>query len=119
MAVRPSERQLVAEIAAALAAVLEVRKGKVKVVRGGAPDADVLVQAAGHTFVVDVLRMASPGPVAAHAERVVAAAKKLRRKATPLLAVPYMTDAGRRAAQGARVSWFGALARELGAMGLL
>ncbi len=106
MRARPTEKLLVAQVPVVLAGLLDVPKGKVKVDRGGVPDADLLVQAAGHVFVVDVLGAVSPGPVAAHATRVIAAAKKLRRKATPLLAVPYMNEAGRRAAEGARVAWF-------------
>lgn len=106
MGVLPSESQLIAEVPAALAGLLAVPKGEVKIERGDAPDADLVVLAAGHTFVVNVLRAVSPGPVVAHAERVVTAVKKLRRKATPLLVVPFMTEAGRRAAEGARVPWF-------------
>jgi hypothetical protein len=106
MGTRPSEKQLLAEVPATLARLLDVSKDEVKVERGAAQDADLLVRAVGHAFVVEVLGAVSPGPVAAHAERVVAAAKKLRRKATPLLAVPYMTEAGRRAAERAQVPWF-------------
>lgn len=106
MAPRPSERQLAAEVPAALAGLFAIPRAEVKVERGGATGADLLVQAAGHAFVVEVLGAGSPGPVAAHAARVITAAKKLGRRATPLLAVPYMTDAGRRAAEGARIAWF-------------
>ncbi|MBN1609338.1 MAG: MarR family transcriptional regulator [Polyangiaceae bacterium] len=106
MPARPSEKQLVREAPAALAALLDVPKSEVKVERGGALDADLLVQAAGHPFVLDVLRTVSPGLVVAHAERVASAVKKVRRKVTPLLAAPFMTEAGRRAAESAQVSWF-------------
>jgi len=101
-----SEKRLVREVPGALAGLLDVPPREVKVEQGGAPDADLLVQAADHVFVVDVLGRVSPGPVVAHAERVTAAAKRLRRKATPLLAAPFMTEAGRRACEGARVPWF-------------
>jgi hypothetical protein len=106
MGVRPTEKRLVAEVPEALAGLLDVSRGEVKVDKAGAPGADLLVQAAGHAFVVDVLGAVSPGPLVAHAERVVTAARKLRRKATPLLAVPFMTEAGRRACEGAQVAWF-------------
>jgi hypothetical protein len=103
---RLSEKQLLAELPAALAALLDVPKREVKVERGGTRDAHLLVQAAGHALIVDAVRTASPGLVVAHAERLATAAKKVRRKTTPLLAVPFMTEAGGRAAEGAQVSWF-------------
>src|SRR5687768_455871 len=106
MVPRPTEKLLVADVPAVLAGLLDVPEGKVKVERRSALGGGLLVQAAGHVFVVEVLAAVSPGPVVAHAERVIAVARKLRRKATPLLAVPYMTEAGRRAAEGARVAWF-------------
>lgn len=106
MGARPLEKQLVREVPGALAGLLDVPPREVQVEQGGAPDADLVVQAAGHAFVIDVLGRVSPGPIVAHAERVTAAAKRLRRKATPLLAVPFMTEAGRRACEGARVPWF-------------
>lgn len=105
MSGRPHDKVLVARVPAALAELLDVPAREVEVDRRSAPDADLLVRAARHTFVVDVLAAVSPGPITAHAERVVAAAKRLRRKATPLLVVPYMTEAGRRAAAHAGVAW--------------
>lgn len=89
-----------------MAGILAVPAREIQVEQGGAPDADLLVRAADHAFVIDVLGSVAPGSVVAHAERVTAAAKRLRRKATPLLAVPFMTEAGRRACEGARVPWF-------------
>ncbi len=106
MVVRPSEKQLIREAPAVLAALLDVPQREVKVERGGARDAELLLHAAGHAFVLEVVRTTSPGLVIAHADRVVTAAKKLRRKVTPLLAAPFMTEAGRRASEGAQVSWF-------------
>lgn len=88
-----------------LAGLLDLPKLEVRVERGGAPESVLLVQAGGHAFVIDVLGPVSPGPVVSRAGRVVKEAKKLRRKATPLLAVPFMTEAGRRAAEGVRISW--------------
>jgi hypothetical protein len=105
MGVRPSQH-FVREVPTILAGLLDVPKAEIEVDKGGAPDADLLVRAGDHAFVIDVLAATSPGSVATHAERVVTAAKKLRRKATPLLAAPYMTEAGRRAAEGAKVLWF-------------
>lgn len=105
MGAKPQNR-LISEVPGALAGLLDVPRREVKIERGGAPDADLLVRAADREFVVDVLGAVSPGPVVSHAERVTAAARRLRRKATPLLAVPYMTTAGRRACESANVLWF-------------
>ncbi len=104
MAVRTTEKQLVAEVPAALAGLLDVPQADVKVQAGGA--ADLLVSAAGHSFVVELLGAASPGALAAHASQAAAAARRQRRKAVPLLVVPFMTDAGRRVCDAARISWF-------------
>ncbi len=106
MAVRPSEKQLVAEVPAVLASLLDVPERDVKVEARRAPNADLLVRAAGHSFVIDVLGAVSPGPIVAHAERLASAVRQLRRKTTPLLVVPFMTEAGRRASEGASIPWF-------------
>lgn len=106
MAARISEKGIVSEIPSVLAKLLDVPKGGVKVKRSGGPEADMLIQAAGHTFAVEVIGTGSSGPVAAHAEHIVSAAKKLRYGTIPLLVVPFMTETGRRAAEGAQVSWF-------------
>ena len=104
MAVRLSEKQLVAEIPAALASLLDVPQAEVEVQAGSEPD--LLVSAAGHAFAVEVLGAASPGALTAHAAQVVDAARRQRRKVVPLLAVPFMTEAGRRVCEDANIPWF-------------
>lgn len=104
MAVRTTEKQLVAEVPAALASLLDVPHEDVKVEAGS--EADLLVSAAGHSFVVEVLGAASPGALAAHASQVAAAARRQGRKAVPLLVVPFMSDAGRRVCEDASIPWF-------------
>ncbi len=104
MAARPTEKQLVAEVPAALASLLDVPQEDVKVEAGS--EADLLVSAAGHSFVVEVLGAASPGALAAHASQVTAAARRQGRKAVPLLVVPFMSDAGRRVCEDAGIPWF-------------
>jgi hypothetical protein len=64
------------------------------------------VSAAGHTFVVEVVSAASAGLVASHAEQVALFAKELRRRAIPVVAVPFMGDSGKQACERAGVSWF-------------
>ena len=104
MAVRPTEKQLVAEVPAALESLLDVPHEDVKVEAGS--EADLLVSAAGHSFVVEVLGAASPGALAAHASQVTAAARRQGRKAVPVLVVPFMGDAGRRVCEDAGIPWF-------------
>lgn len=98
------EKQLVAEVPAALASLLDVPQEEVKAEAGS--EADLLVSAAGRSFVVEVLGAASPGALAARASQVAAAARRQRRKAVPLLVVPFMSDAGRRVCEGASIPWF-------------
>ena len=100
------EEQLVARAPAALAALLDVPEEKVESRYDDASGGALVVSAAGQTFVVEVLGVATAGPVAAHAEHVAEAARKLRRRAIPLVAVPFMSEAGRRACEAARVHWF-------------
>ncbi len=104
MAVGPTEKQLVAEVPAALASLLDVPQGDVKVHAGNEPD--LLVSAAGHTFVIEVLGVASPGVLAARASHVAATARRQGRKVVPLLVVPFMGDAGRRVCATANLPWF-------------
>jgi hypothetical protein len=104
MAVRPKEKQLVTEVPAALASLLDVPQEDVKVEAGS--EVDLIVSAAGHSFVVEVLGAASPGALAAHASQLTAAARRQGRKAVPLLVMPFMSDAGRRVCEGKSIPWF-------------
>jgi hypothetical protein len=104
MAVRPTGKQLAAEVPAVLASLLAVSPEEVEVQSEAEPI--LLVSAAGQSFAVEVLAAASPGALAAHAPQVAAAARRLRRRAVPLLVVPFMGDAGRRVCDAARIPWF-------------
>lgn len=68
--------------------------------------ADLIVSAAGKTFAVEVTSATSAGQVAARAECVAAAVDRLRKRAIPLVAVPFMSNAGKQACERAGVSWF-------------
>jgi len=104
MAARPTEQQLRAQVPAALASILDVLHSDVEVHTGA--EHDLLVRAAGQRFVVDVLRGATPGALASHGQQVAAAARRARPKAVPLLAVPFMSDAGRRVCRDRDLPWF-------------
>ena len=49
---------------------------------------------------------ASAGPVTLHAKRAANAAKALRKRAIPVVAVPYMRPSGKHACEREGVSWF-------------
>ncbi|MCZ2135319.1 MAG: MarR family transcriptional regulator [Burkholderiales bacterium] len=104
MTVRTAEKQLVVEVPAVLASLLDVPHEDVKVEAGS--NTDLLLSAAGHAFVVEVLGAASPGALAARASQVAAAARRQGRKAVPLLVVPFMSNVGRRVCETVGISWF-------------
>jgi hypothetical protein len=106
MGARLTEAQLLAEVPAALASLLAVSDRGVKVRADAGPEFDLLVKAGGHSFAVEIKSSSSPGTLAASAAQITKAARNQRRKIIPLLAVPFMSEAGRRACERARVSWF-------------
>jgi hypothetical protein len=105
MSARSAEKQFLAKVPAALAALLDIPEGQVKAQRH-AENRGMVLSAAGQTFVVEALAAAPAGAVALHAERVAKATKALRKRAVPLMVVPFMTEAGRLACDAAEVSWF-------------
>jgi len=104
MGVPPSEEQLVARVPTTLASLLDIPEAKVKSRHAKGSNIDLLVSAVDRTFAVEVLSAGGAGPVAAHAQHVVEAAKGIRR-AIPLIVVPFMSEAGRQACEAARVPW--------------
>lgn len=99
-----SEKRLAARLREAMADVLAVPAEQIQVDRSGAIDA--VVKAADQVFAVELTQAASAGPVAVHAERARSAAKAIRRRAIPVVAVPYMGASGKEACERAGVSWF-------------
>ena len=57
---------------------------------------DLHLRAGGHDFLIELLAHASPGLLASHGAEATAAARMKGRKFVPLLAVPFMSEAGRR-----------------------
>lgn len=88
-----------------MAGLLAVPQDQVKLEMSSSGDVDVAVTAVGQTFVVELTEAASAGPVAIHAERAAGAAKALRKRAIPVVAVPYMGPSGKDASERAGVSW--------------
>ena len=112
MSAVPREVHLVQRVAATLSALLAIPEKDVRIERdvrthGLSPnDADLVVSASGHIFVVEVMRTGGAGLIAAHAERAAKAATAARGRATPVVAVPFMSTAGKLACERAGVSWF-------------
>lgn len=98
------------QISAILAELLALPKQNV-VVRPpsaiGADDGvDFAASAAGHTFLVQHVRSSSAGAIAHHGRDLLRAAQELRGQAIPLVAVSFMSEAGKKACEGVGVSWF-------------
>lgn len=100
-----TESSLISRLPEAMAGLLALAQDQIQVEMGAAGDVDAVVKAAGQTFAVELTEAASAGPVAAHAERAASAAKALRKRAIPVVAVPYMGPSGRDACERAGVSW--------------
>lgn len=88
-----------------MAGLLAVAPDQIQVEMSATGDVDAVVKAAGQTFAVELTEAASAGPVAVHAERAASAAKALRKRAIPVVAVPYMGPSGKDACERAGVSW--------------
>jgi hypothetical protein len=99
-----TEPDMMAAAPSALANLLGVRESEVKLQAGA--DVDLLVSAAGHSFVVELLGVASPGALAARASQGDVAARRPRRTTIPLVAVPFMGEVARRVCEAQRISWF-------------
>ncbi|MEO6599735.1 MAG: type IV toxin-antitoxin system AbiEi family antitoxin [Polyangiaceae bacterium] len=101
----PSERQMIARAPAALAEALGVPASEVTTLHRGKPsEPDIVVSVADQTFNIECKGVVAAGAVAAYASRIAETAKKIRR-AVPLLVVPFMGQAARRASEEAHVSW--------------
>lgn len=89
----------------AFAEVLALPEHRVAVEVDAVASVDAVVKAAGQTFVVELSQKGSAGPVTAHAERALSAAKALHKRVIALVAVPYMAPSGKDACNRAGVSW--------------
>ena len=96
------EKQRVQELVATLAPLLGLEE-RALAVRASPSPHSVEVTGGGWTFAVEVLPLSSRGILAAHAERL---GVSKRRKVISVLAVPYMSELGRRACEGAGLMWF-------------
>ena len=88
-----------------LAALLGVEPAELEVRADDPSGADLVVAAAGQTFVVEINKSTGAAPIAAASKKVLGLAKRLRRRVIPLLAVPFMGEVGRRLCGEAGVAW--------------
>lgn len=89
----------------ALATLLGISANEVTVERSPDEEPELLIRAVGHLFVIAVLDRLAPGPIVDRAEHLIATVRKLRRKAVPLIAVPFMNEAGRAMCEELGVGW--------------
>lgn len=105
MGVASTESSFISRLPEAMAGLLAVPQDQIQVEVGTSGGVDAVITAVGQTFAVEVTEAASAGPVNAHAERAARAAKALRKRAIPLVAVPFMGPSGKDACERAGVSW--------------
>lgn len=106
MSDRDEQQRLVSRVQAALSVLLAVPEDEVRVRTPASDTTHLVVSTAGKTFAVQVVAASAAGILTFHAERAAQAAKSLGKRSIPLLAVPFMGDAGRQACERAGVSWF-------------
>ncbi len=105
MGSRSRDPRLAAQVAAAFARLLDIEPKAVSARSNGVSGAGLMVGAAGQTFVVEWTKTTSAAPVAAAVKKAAQHAKELRKRAIPLVAVPFMGEVGRRVCEEAGVAW--------------
>lgn len=101
------DRRLASKIRTALAGALGIAEDDMDARAGSSNSPDLIASTADRTYLVDFKSTVSAGQIAGHADHAAAAAKRSRSKrAVPLLAVPFMGDAAKRACEHAGLSWF-------------
>ncbi len=96
---------MAAEVPGALAGLLGVCPDEMDVRAENPFGAGFLVRAASHGFSVQFRMTASAAVVAKAADQALQHASHLRRKAVPLVAVPFMGEVGRRVCEDSGVAW--------------
>src|SRR5882672_5706256 len=104
-------QRLEAEVPKRLAELLTLPQPKVRVNRpvaprhGGLAGVDLVVSAGDLTFLIECKTTSDAAPIAMAARQVRTYAQQLKKKTIPLVAVPYMGEAGQRVCEEAKVSW--------------
>ena len=105
MKTRPEHERLAAKVPDALAALLGVDRTDLAVRKEDPSGADLVIAGADRILVVEFKKTASAAIIAGAAKQVREYAKRVRKQAVPLVAVPFMGDVGRSACEEAGVGW--------------
>ena len=104
-------QRLETEVPKRLAELLTVPQSTVTVNRQAAPrhkglsGVDLVVSAGNLTFLIECKTTSDAAPIFMAARQVRTYAQQFKKKAIPLVAVPYMGQAGQRVCEEAKVSW--------------
>jgi hypothetical protein len=102
----PSGQKAMQQIVGRLAELVDVDRDEVRLVSDRrAPGADGIVKAGPFTFVVEWKGSGTAAPVSAAVEQVRGYARQLDKKVIPLVAVPFMGEAGRERCAWEDVAW--------------
>ena len=104
MGSRSEHGRLAAKVPETLAGLLGVGLADLDVRPDERSGADLVVTA-GQTFVIECIKSTSAAPIAAATKKVQELIKRVRRRAVPLVAVPFMGAVGRRVCEEAGVGW--------------
>ena len=104
MGSRSEHGRLAAKVPETLAGLLGVGLADLDVCPDERSGADLVVTA-GQTFVIECIKSTSAAPIAAATKKVQELIKRVRRRAVPLVAVPFMGAVGRRVCEEAGVGW--------------
>ena len=97
--------RMAAEVPGVLAGMLGAEPDEVDVRREDPSGTGSVVYAVSHAFAVEFKMTASAAVVAKAAHQALQHASHLRRKAVPLVAVPFMGEVGRRVCEDSGVAW--------------
>jgi hypothetical protein len=104
MGSRRAHDRLASQVSSALAGLLGANLADIEVHLDEDSGADLIVTA-GPTFLVEAKWSTSAGAVAAAVKKAQERAVHIRRRAVPLVAVPFMGEVGRKACEEAGVGW--------------
>lgn len=104
MRLRYEHRRLAAKVPGTLAGLLGVDPAELDVRVDDASGADLVITA-GPTFLIEVNKSTGAAPIGAAVEQLQKCAARLRRRAVPLVVVPFMGEVGRKVCEAAGVGW--------------
>jgi len=102
---RQQHDRLVKQVPNVLSELLGIGLSKVKVNQKDLRSADLILTGSGHRFAVEFKSSSSVAHVANAAHQISNYAKSMNREIIPVVAVPFMGDAGRKACEEAGVGW--------------